>query len=579
MSGKYVIGFVCLLLFITGGGNCFSGALPWETDSNAYRIQLVVKTRQAKWDISLFRRERYPDIKGVIEISGYRFDLPEAKNARPGDNDVIYSYHFPQNMLLPEEFYYSLELKDNDVGFGNIDDTMIKTQGFWHFGNQTSGIIVLTDRHIELETGWHETTAEIIISCPDGGCRPFAYSDQSLYNCQCAVRERDNALIGKMIECSPMNFSLMNPVTEKNPQLTGSAEDQQKVKRLHSELTIVDMHADSLLWNKDLLQRNSYGHVDVPRLIEGNVALQGFGVVSEAPLSMLFAHDAVKRGQDLVTALIAAQGWPLRTWNSRLQRALYQADKFQAAVSKSNSKLTLITDRQGLTDYLNRRCFEPDITAGYLAIEGLQVLEGRLENVQTLYDAGFRMMSFNHFFDNEVSGSAHGVEKGGLTDFGRDVILKMDRLGIVIDLAHSSPRAMDDIFAMILAGEISGPVVISHGGVKGTCNSVRNISDDHLDLLAATDGVIGIGYWEAAVCGTDAQSTAKAIRYVADRIGIDHVGLGSDFDGMVKTHFDTSNVIMMTEALQKEGFSDWEIHKIMGKNTLRVLMTVLPDAL
>ena len=88
--------------------------------------------------------------------------------------------------------------------------------------------------------------------------------------------------------------------------------------------------------------------------------------------------------------------------------------------------------------------------------------------------------------------------------------------------------------------------------------------------------MIGIGYWDTAVCGTDAKAIARAIRYTANLVGVDHVGLGSDFDGAVVTPFDTTGLVQITEALLAEGFSDDEIGKIMGRNVLRVLIQNLP---
>jgi len=87
------------------------------------------------------------------------------------------------------------------------------------------------------------------------------------------------------------------------------------------------------------------------------------------------------------------------------------------------------------------------------------------------------------------------------------------------------------------------PVVVSHTGVKGTCNNARNLSDEQLKGIAKTGGIIGIGYWETAVCGRDAKAIARAIRYTANVAGVDHVALGSDFDGAVTEPFDTTGLV------------------------------------
>jgi microsomal dipeptidase-like Zn-dependent dipeptidase len=121
------------------------------------------------------------------------------------------------------------------------------------------------------------------------------------------------------------------------------------------------------------------------------------------------------------------------------------------------------------------------------------------------------------------------------------------------------------------------PVVVSHTGVKGTCDNARNLSDEQLKGIAKTGGLIGIGYWETAVCGRDAKAIARAIRYTANVAGVDHVALGSDFDGAVAEPFDTTGLALITEALIGEGFTDDEIKLIMGGNAIRVLLVSLPS--
>jgi microsomal dipeptidase-like Zn-dependent dipeptidase len=102
-------------------------------------------------------------------------------------------------------------------------------------------------------------------------------------------------------------------------------------------------------------------------------------------------------------------------------------------------------------------------------------------------------------------------------------------------------------------------------------------SHSHVKGVAATGGVVGIGFWHTAVCGRDARAVAQAIRYAVDLVGPDHVGLGSDFDGSIEAPFDASGMALVTEALLDEGFSEAQIRKIMGENVVRVLAVVLPD--
>jgi microsomal dipeptidase-like Zn-dependent dipeptidase len=307
----------------------------------------------------------------------------------------------------------------------------------------------------------------------------------------------------------------------------------------------------------------------VPRLIEGGVALQAFTIVSKTPWGMNMSSNTDTT--DMTSLLFIAQRWPLRTWSSLLERALYQADRLHESAQRSSGKLRVIESRADLERYEGERSENPDQTAGLLGIEGAQVLEGRVANLQRLFDAGFRMMSPSHFFDTEVGGSAHGERKYGLTPLGREVIAEMERLGMLVDLAHASPRTISDVL-----DQAKKPVVFSHTGVRGTCNSPRNIDDEALRRTAATGGVVGIGFFQGATCGSDLDAVVRAIRYCVDRVGAEHVALGSDFDGFVRTPIDAAGLPALTDALLKAGFSEKQIRAIMGENVRRVLARVLP---
>ncbi len=143
---------------------------------------------------------------------------------------------------------------------------------------------------------------------------------------------------------------------------------------------------------------------------------------------------------------------------------------------------------------------------------------------------------------------------------------------MLVDIAHASEKTIDDILQIA-----TKPVVVSHTGVKGTCDNQRNLSDEQLQAIAKTGGIVGIGFWDTAICGEDAAAIAKAIRYAANLIGAEHIALGSDFDGSVKAPFDTSGEALITEALLQENFTEAEITEIMGGNIVRILSENLPD--
>ena len=376
----------------------------------------------------------------------------------------------------------------------------------------------------------------------------------------------------------PLFESLTNRVTGPQPPAVNA-----RTAALHKTLQIADMHADTLLWTRSFLARGSRGQVDLPRLRDGNVALQILSSVTKTPKGQ--NYDANSDATDNITLLAIAQRQPRRTWGSLVERSLWHAEKLRRAMAASNGQLIPIRRRDALELLIKKRnerargiphrcidnCIRPDAIGVLLSVEGLHNLEGKRANLDRLYDAGFRMAGLVHFFDNELAGSMHGIKKGGLTPFGVEIIRAMEAKGMVVDIAHSSHVTVVQVLKMARK-----PVVSSHGGVQATCKVNRNLTDDEIRGVAATRGVIGIGYWDAAVCDNSPGGIVKAIAHVRDLVGIDHVGLGSDFDGAVQTRFDTTRLDAITQGLIDAGFSDADIAKVMGGNVLRVLASTLP---
>lgn len=346
-------------------------------------------------------------------------------------------------------------------------------------------------------------------------------------------------------------------------------EVSEETRALHERLVIADLHADTLLWARDPLKRASRGHVDLPRLSEGNVALQVFSVVTKVPSGQ--NYESNEAGSDILPWLLMVQRWPARTWDSLYERAIHQAWKLERAEAEAPGALRVIRNRADLDALLAAREDGAALIGGLLATEGSHPLEGKIENIERLYDAGYRMMGLHHFFDNELGGSLHGTSGEGLTPFGREAVREMERLGVTIDVAHSSPAVVEETLAIA-----TRPLVLSHTGLRGACDSPRNISDDLAKRIAAKGGVIGIGYWDGAVCDPQPENVVKTIRYAIDLLGVDHVGLGSDYDGAVRVNFDTSELAVLTEEMRKAGFTVAEITKVMGGNVIHLLRANLP---
>ncbi|WP_417624006.1 dipeptidase [Paremcibacter congregatus] len=357
----------------------------------------------------------------------------------------------------------------------------------------------------------------------------------------------------------------MNQALESGPYTVS-----EPAQKLHDSLIVADMHGDFLLWNRDFLEQSDRGLIDLPRLQKGNLSLQAFTIVSKVPKGINIHKNTAD--SDQITLLAFAQHWPFKALNSLKERALFQSKKLHDYADRSAGQFTLIKTKSDLADFVAARQDGQKITAGFLGIEGAQVLEGDLANVKTMFDAGFRMMAATHFFDTELGGSAHGVSLGGLTDFGAQVFQDMQQRGMLIDIAHASPKLIDDILA-----QATTPVVSSHTGVRGVCDNQRNLSDAHIKGVAKTGGMIGVGFWDVAVCDPSPKGIVTAIKYVADLVGVDHVGLGSDFDGAITAPFDAGGMALITEELMNVGFAEDDIRKIMGGNALRILGQTLPE--
>ena len=343
----------------------------------------------------------------------------------------------------------------------------------------------------------------------------------------------------------------------------------EAAEALHDRLIIADLHSDTLLWKRDMLNRATRGHMDLPRLQDGNVALQVFSSVTKSPAGQ--NYDSNSADSDNITLLAIGQLQPVRTWTSLVERSLYHAEKLEDAEANSDGALRIVRSRADIDALLADRQRGDNVTGAMLSIEGLHNLEGDEANFDRLFDAGFRMASPTHFFDNELGGSMHGLEKGGLTDFGREIIQRMEASGMIVDIAHASPAMVDEILAMA-----TRPVVSSHGGVQAVCEVNRNLTDDQITAVAATDGVIGIGYWDGAICSYEPDDVVASILHVRDLVGIRHVGLGSDYDGSTTVGFDTSELSVITQLLMDAGLSEGEIAQVMGGNTIRLLRDGLP---
>lgn len=228
-----------------------------------------------------------------------------------------------------------------------------------------------------------------------------------------------------------------------------------------------------------------------------------------------------------------------------------------------------------------RRVVAEGRIASLMGVEGGHCIENSMSNLQRLYDRGARYMTLTHSKNTEWADACTDEPvHGGLTAFGREVVAEMNRLGMQVDISHVSPQTMHQVLDIAQA-----PVIFSHSSARAICDHVRNVPDDVLTRLPANGGVVMINFNSGFVAPTEqlkADPKARGtIHDVVDHIehvirlaGIDHVGLGSDYDGVPSVPVgldDVSCYPAITQLLLDRGYGRDQIHKILGGNALRVL--------
>jgi len=353
-----------------------------------------------------------------------------------------------------------------------------------------------------------------------------------------------------------------NPVKLESPY-TVSAEAQQLYDRLDF---ISDLHCDALLWGRSLNKKGDRGHVDFPRMRDANVALEMFTIVSKSPAGQNMKSNS-EDAFDNITPLTIAKGESPFNWFSLINRTLSQAEDLSDFVENEQGKAIFIKSKADLERLIEARKTDKSVIGAMLGIEGAHALEGRIENFDRVYEAGVRMIGPTHFFDNELGGSAHGENLAGLSDFGKEAVKKMNELNIFIDLAHSSPAIVNDVLNLT-----TKPVMVSHTGVRAVLDSQRNLSDDQIKKIAANGGIIGIAFFDMAVGEPELPNIIASIKHVRDLVGVEYVGLGSDYDGSVAVPFDITGLPLIVEGLMKADFTEDEIRAVMGENVKRFFL-------
>jgi microsomal dipeptidase-like Zn-dependent dipeptidase len=351
---------------------------------------------------------------------------------------------------------------------------------------------------------------------------------------------------------------------------TGSAQPvvvRAEAGTLHDAALIADLHLDSVMHNRDLTQSLEEGQADFPRLRQAGVDLAVLGIVSEG-IPIL---------GEIGARLVAWWwGWPRELRRSALTRALAQLDRIDQFAA-ADPGIRLVRYREDLDDVRAQRAL-----GLLLSVEGAGAIDGNITNVELLYARGVRVMSLTHLRDNELGGSSSPTipetnlylrRDRGLSDFGRAVLGEMERLGMIVDLAHASSRTFRDILAAW-----SGPVIISHTAMAAIHPAKRNTTDEQLRAVAARGGLVGLMAHARLLGSGHLSALADNILHAARVAGIDRVSLGLDLDGLIPLpagFADIRDLPRLTQLLLDSGVVPQDAKRILGENAIQFFRTAL----
>ena len=360
----------------------------------------------------------------------------------------------------------------------------------------------------------------------------------------------------------------------------------QDYKQIHKDMIVVDGHNDviisSILDGHDIGYLLKVGHTDIPRLIEGGVDVQVFAVWSD---DKRWKIGAFKHAND-------------------------QIDALEAVVNRNTDKIQIAKSYADI-----QRIQAAGKIAAVIGIEGGNMIEESVDNLEYLYNRGARYLTLTWNYNlpwvtaAAVEDSKPENEQQGLSKHGVEIIRKMNQLGMMVDLSHASKKTFYDVMKVS-----KKPVLVSHSNAAALTPHSRNLDDKQLKALKKNKGVVGVNFYSAFLDSTynsrlntlytaqlgvapsekmgstakynklTPENQAKAdapierllehIDYLVEKVGIDHVAIGSDYDGIESAPVgleDVSKFPVLTKALLERGYSKKDISKIMGLNFLRIL--------
>jgi membrane dipeptidase len=378
-------------------------------------------------------------------------------------------------------------------------------------------------------------------------------------------------------------------VLSMTPAFLAAQDELARARRINQQAIGIDAHIDTLqrvlIEKADIGQRLTKGHVDIPRLKEGGM---------HAPFFALYVPTYYKGAE-------------------AVRRTLDLRDAMQRVLDAYPQEIELATTASDI-----ERIVAAGKIAAFLTVEGGHQIDNDLGVLRIYYQLGIRAMTLTHFRNNDwADSSTDSPRHNGLTDFGRQVVGEMNRLGMIVDVSHVSDKTFYDTL-----GASTKPVIASHSACRVLSDIPRNMTDDMLRALSKNGGVVGINFGSGFLNRKSAGALKKSIssmaaaepdlvgkdldKYAQDQhakdiqggpaepsasiddvvanidhvvkvAGIDHVGIGTDYDGVSSVPVgleDVSRMPNLTAALLKHGYSESDIRKILGGNFLRVIREV-----
>ncbi|MDR1347370.1 MAG: dipeptidase [Prevotellaceae bacterium] len=321
---------------------------------------------------------------------------------------------------------------------------------------------------------------------------------------------------------------------------------ENNYKEIHQSAIVVDLHNDYMEERMNHPEHRLYSnykhHTDVARLKEGGVNVQFFVIWT--------------RPDD---------------YRNHFARAIKLIDILNRDIDECHGKIKLAGNYSDIMSIVDSKKI-----AAVLCLEGGQLVGRNINNINRLYERGMRYLTLAWNYGTEWCGGANDDDSKGLSEFGKQVIDRLNALGVMIDVSHVNKKSLEDVL-----NYTDRTVIATHSGAYGVNESKRNLCDEHIKEIARRGGVIGSVFYPYFLNNTDKatiKDVIKHINYIRDITGsVDCIALGSDFDGIDITPTGLENVSKfpnLTQALVNAGYTEYEIIKILGTNALRVFKNI-----